>query len=123
MFDTLAPMIDALAGRLAALVAAVVESADLAVLTGWVRAVGATARSTRAVAALTAWPVRRALRPTGIQEDQMSDPNRDDSPENLERLRTELERRMGAVAGSFETKGLCIVPGRWPVACPDPAIP
>ena len=50
----------------------------------------------------------------GSNEDEMRD--RDDSPENLERLRTELESRLSELDAAFEQKGLSVEPGRWPTA-------
>lgn len=49
-------------------------------------------------------------------EDEMRD--RDDSPENLERLRAELESRLSELDAVLDKKGLSVEPGCWPTARP-----
>ncbi|NBB53340.1 hypothetical protein GVN24_34235 [Rhizobium sp. CRIBSB] len=77
------------------------------------------ARAALSVARLT----ESIRRPAGhrLHEDEMSIDDRDDSPENLERLRGSLEPRLRALAAAFEAKGLAFVPGGWPVARPGGA--
>ena len=79
------------------------------------RAVGVLARSVRAVAALSRSPRARSARPP--EEDEMK--HRDDSPENLERMRAELEARLDRLNAVFEAKGIVVAPGCWPTPRTD----
>lgn len=76
------------------------------------RAVGVLARSVRAVTALSPSLRRRGARLP--EEDEMK--HRDDSPENLERMRIELEARLGRLNATLEAKGIVVAPGCWPTA-------
>ena len=76
------------------------------------RAIELTARCADRVEKMThlAPPKRK----TETCEDKLSEHDRDDSPENLERIRNELERSLSVVEAGFEKKGLVMRPGRWP---------
>lgn len=101
LFETLAPIID---DAVAALKAAPLTPGDVAAVEKRVRAVGVIARSARAVAALAGSP----RRPSGPkdQEEEMGEHERDDSPENLARLRAELESRLDSLHAVIEAKRL-----------------
>jgi hypothetical protein len=88
------------------------ERGDLAGAERQARIVGVIARTARGVAALT--PAARSARAPGAGEDEMK--HRDDSPENLERMRAELEARLDRLSAVLEAKGLVVEPGCWPVA-------
>jgi hypothetical protein len=79
------------------------------------RAVGVFARSVRAVVALS--PPLRSGGDRPLEEDEMK--HRDDSPENLERMRAELEARLDRLNAVLESKGIVVEPGCWPTARPD----
>lgn len=79
------------------------------------RAVGVFARSVRAVVALS--PPSRPSGDRQLEEDEMK--HRDDSPENLERMRAELEARLDRLNAVLEAKGIVVEPGCWPAARPD----
>ena len=79
------------------------------------RAVGVFARSVRAVVALS--PPPRSGGDRQPEEDEMK--HRDDSPENLERMRDELEARLDRLNAVLESKGIVVEPGCWPTARPD----
>ncbi len=85
---------------------------DLAAAVRRVRAVGVFARSVRAVVALS--PPLRSDGNRQAEEDEMK--HRDDSPENLERMRAELESRLDRLNAVLEAKGIVVEPGCWPVA-------
>lgn len=87
---------------------------DLAAAVRRVRAVGVFARSVRAVVVLS--PPSRSGGDRQLEEDEMK--HRDDSPENLERMRTELEARLDRLNAVLEAKGIVVAPGCWPVARP-----
>lgn len=87
---------------------------DLAAAVRRVRAVGVFARSVRAVVMLS--PPSRSGGDRQLEEDEMK--HRDDSPENLERMRTELEARLDRLNAVLEAKGIVVEPGCWPVARP-----
>jgi hypothetical protein len=76
-----------------------------------VRAVGVFARSGRAVVALSP-PLKSGGRQ--LEEGEMK--HRDDTPENLERMRAELETRLDRLNAVLESKGIVVEPGCWPVA-------
>lgn len=80
-----------------------------------IRAVGTAARSVRAVVALS--PSSRSRGDRQPEEDEMQ--NRDDSPENLERLRADLQDRLDRLNAVFEAKGIVVEPGCWPAARAD----
>ena len=80
-----------------------------------IRSVGVAARSVRAVVALSPSSRPRGERPP--EEDEMK--HRDDSPENLERMRAELEARLDRLNGVLEAKGIVVEPGCWPTARSD----
>ncbi len=88
---------------------------DLAAAERRVRAVGVFARSVRAVVALS--PPLRSGGDCQLEEDEMK--HRDDSPENLERMRADLETRLDRLNAVLESKGVVVEPGCWPVARPD----
>ena len=88
---------------------------DLGAAERWVRAVGVFARSVRAVVALS--PPSRSGGDRQLEEDEMK--HRDDSPENLERMRAELEARLDRLNAVLEAKGIVVEPGCWPTARPD----
>ncbi len=85
---------------------------DLGAAERRVRAVGVFARSVRAVVALS--PSSRSGGDRQLEEDEMKP--RDDSPENLERMRAELEARLDRLNAVLEAKGIVVEPGCWPVA-------
>lgn len=70
--------------------------------------------------------LKRALKTSGLRlgsteaEDDMTDHERDDSPENLERLRTELGSRLDRLHGLIEQKRLADDAKRGPAACGGP---
>ena len=88
---------------------------DLAAAVRRVRAVGVFSRSVRAVVALS--PLSRSGGDRQLEEDEMK--HRDDSPENLERMRAELEARLDRLNAVLESKGIVVEPGCWPTARPD----
>lgn len=87
---------------------------DVAAAVRRIRAVGVVARSVRAVVALS--PPSRSRGDRQPEEDEMK--HRDDSPENLERMRTELGARLDRLNAVLEAKGIVVEPGCWPVARP-----
>lgn len=88
---------------------------DLVVAARRIRAVGAAARSVRAVRALS--PSPRSGGDRQPEEDEMK--HRDDSPENLKRMRAELEARLDRLNAVLESKGVVVEPGCWPTARTD----
>lgn len=107
--DMLMPIID----RGVLVVAASVPApGDVAEVERQARTVGVIARSAKAIVALT--PVQGDARDPGLEEDEMR--NRDDSPENLERMRAELEARLDRLSAVLEAKGIVVEPGCWPTA-------
>ena len=110
--DRLMPLIDksvdVLEGR-------PLERDDMAGAERQARTVGVIARSARAVQALIPTP-RDAAGPEA-EEDEMK--HRDDSPEHLDRLRSELEARLDRLNAVLEAKGIRVEPGCWPVARSD----
>ena len=88
---------------------------DVAEVERQARTVGVIARTGRAIVALT--PAAGGARDPGVKEDEMK--NRDDSPENLERMRAELETRLDRLNAVLEAKGIVVEPGCWPTARPD----
>jgi len=103
----LMPVIDR---SVAVLLDTVPAKGDVAAAEKQARAVGVIARSARAVVALT-------LETSGTaepeaEEDEMK--HRDDSPENLERLRAELDTRLDRLNAVLEAKGIVVEPGCWP---------
>lgn len=99
----------------AVLKAATPEAGDLSAAVRRVRAVGVFARSVRAVVALS--PPPRSGGGRQLEEDEMK--HRDDSPENLERMRADLETRLDRLNAVLEAKGIVIEPGCWPTARAD----
>jgi hypothetical protein len=87
---------------------------DLAAAERRARTVGVLARSVRAVVAMIPAPRRSDSR---TEEDEMK--HRDDSPENLERMRAELEARLDRLNAVLESKGIVVEPGCWPTARAD----
>ena len=85
---------------------------DVAGVERQARTVGVIARSARAIMALT--PPSDGASGAAMEEDEMKD--RDDSPENLERMRAELETRLDRLNAVLESKGIVVEPGCWPVA-------
>lgn len=83
---------------------------DVAEVERQARTAGVIARSARAV--LTLIPASGGASGAGAEEDEMK--HRDDSPENLERMRTELETRLDRLNAVLEAKGIVIEPGCWP---------
>jgi hypothetical protein len=107
--DMLMPIID----RGVLVVAASVPApGDVAEVERQARTVGVIARSAKAIVVLT--PVQGGARDPGLEEDEMR--NRDDSPENLERMRAELEARLDRLNAVLEAKGIVVEPGCWPTA-------
>lgn len=106
------PIID---DRVAVLAAEPANAGDLAGLEKQVRIVGVIARSAKAVVALT--PAPKNVSDPDPEEDEMK--HRDDSPENLERMRADLEVRLDHLGAAFESKGLALEAGCWPVARPE----
>lgn len=88
---------------------------DVAEVERQARTVGVIARSTRAVVALI--PASGGASGSEAEEDEMK--HRDDSPENLERMRVELEARLDRLNAVLEAKGIVVEPGCWPVARTD----
>lgn len=91
------------------------EPGDVAEVERQARTVGVIARSGRAIVALT--PAPSGVKDAGVEEDEMK--NRDDSPENLERMRAELETRLARLDAVLEAKGIVVEPGCWPTARSD----
>jgi hypothetical protein len=107
--DMLMPIID----RGVLVVAASVPApGDVAEVERQARTVGVIARSAKAIVVLT--PVQGGARDPGLEEDEMR--NRDDSPENLERMQAELEARLDRLNAVLEAKGIVVEPGCWPTA-------
>jgi hypothetical protein len=106
--DDLMAIMDA---DLAVVKAAAPTSGDLAAAERRVRTVGVFARSGRAVVALSP-PLQSGGRQ--LEEGEMK--HRDDTPENLERMRAELETRLDRLNAVLEAKGIVVEPGCWPVA-------
>ena len=106
--DDLMAIIDA---DLAAIKAAAPTSDDPGAAERRVRAVGVFARSVRAVVALSSLPQSGGRQ---LEEGEMK--HRDDTPENLERMRAELETRLDRLSAVLESKGIVVEPGCWPVA-------
>lgn len=109
--DQLMPMIDESVAVMKPMTPA---AGDLAAAERRARAVGVVARSVRAVVAMSP-PTRRSDRRP--EEDEMK--HRDDSPENLERMRAELEARLNRLNAVLESKGIVVEPGCWPTARTD----
>lgn len=84
----------------------------------FVRAIELTAKAGRGVAALARAMERGGRGAAAGAEEDMADDDFDDSPQGLERVRDELEERLGDLDGRFEHKGLAFHPGSWPVARP-----
>ena len=91
------------------------ETGDLGAAERRARTVGVFARSVRAVVALS--PPPRSGGDRQLEEGEMK--HRDDSPENLERMRAELETRLDRLNAVLESKGIVVEPGCWPTARPD----
>lgn len=91
------------------------EAGDLAAAVRRTRAVGVFARSVRAVVALS--PPSRSGGGRQSEEDEMK--HRDDSPENLERIRADLETRLDRLNAVLEAKGIVVEPGCWPGPRPE----
>ena len=106
--DDLMAIIDA---DLAVLNAAAPTAGDLVAAERRVRAAGVFARSGRAVVALSSSPQSGGRQ---LEEGEMK--HRDDTPENLERMRAELETRLDRLNAVLESKGIVVEPGCWPVA-------
>ena len=106
--DDLMAIIDA---DLAVLKAAAPTADDLVAAERRVRAAGVFARSGRAVVALSSSP-----QSGGRQREEGEMKHRDDTPENLERMRAELETRLDRLNAVLESKGIVVEPGCWPVA-------
>lgn len=106
--DDLMAIIDA---DLAVLKAAAPTADDLVAAERRVRAAGVFARSGRAVVALSSSPQSGGQQ---LEEGEMK--HRDDTPENLERMRAELETRLDRLNAVLESKGIVVEPGCWPVA-------
>jgi hypothetical protein len=106
--DDLMAIIDA---DLAVLKAAAPTAGDLVAAERRVRAAGVFARSGRAVVALSSSPQSGVRQ---LEEGEMK--HRDDTPENLERMRAELETRLDRLNAVLESKGIVVEPGCWPVA-------
>lgn len=107
VLEALKPVID---DCVAAVTADTLTHGDVAGAERKARAVGVIARSARAVASLAPKPPSR---PAAKQEDDMIDDDRDDSPESLDRIRTELESRLDGLRAVIETKRLaCEAGGR-----------
>ena len=106
--DDLMAIIDA---DLAVLKAAAPTADDLVAAERRVRAAGVFARSGRAVVALSSSPQSGGRQ---LEEGEMK--HRDDTPENLERMRAELETRLDRLNAVLESKGIVVEPGCWPVA-------
>lgn len=100
--------------QMAALNAVETKPGDLLAAQRMLRAVELGVRAAKATAAMVTPPASPDRGQT--TEDEMID--RDDSPENLERLRAELESRLSELDAAFEQKGLSVEPGRWPTARP-----
>jgi hypothetical protein len=106
--DDLMAIIDA---DLAVLKAAAPTAGDLLAAERRVRAAGVFARTGRAVVALSSSPQSGGQQ---LEEGEMK--HRDDTPENLERMRAELETRLDRLNAVLESKGIVVEPGCWPVA-------
>lgn len=109
--DAFMPMIDE---SVAVLRAVALAPGDMGAAVARARAVGVMARSVRAVVGMVP-TTRRADRQ--VEEDEMK--HRDDSPENLERMRADLEARLDRLNSVLESKGIVVEPGCWPTARPE----
>jgi hypothetical protein len=94
-----------------ALDAVPLEPGDVMAVQRYVRSVELVARAARAVAALIVSPGRsRAV--AAETEDDMNDDDRDDSPETLDRIRSELESRLDRLHAVIEAKRVACLAGR-----------
>lgn len=110
VMQDLRPQIDAAVKRIKT---TPVEAGDLA-LERRMRLIGVVARTVKAVIALAG----KTPRGGGTQqEDEMK--HRDDSPENLERLRARVDADVDRLSAMLEQKGMVVPAGEWPVARPD----
>ena len=91
------------------------EQGDVAGAERQARTVGVIARSARVVQALV--PAPRGGDDPKAEENEMK--HRDDSPENLERMRAELEARLDRLNAVLESKGMVVEPGCWPTVRPE----
>ena len=107
--EQLMPILDR---EVAALATAKPSVDDLAGIERRSRTVGVIARSAKSVVVMT--PASRSVSEPEPEEDEMK--HRDDSPENLERIRVELEARLDRLNATLEAKGIVVEPGCWPTA-------
>lgn len=107
--EKLMPVLDR---EVAALVTAKPSIEDLPGIERRSRIVGVIARSAKAVVVMT--PAPGNMSEPGPEEDEMKD--RDDSPENLERIRADLAARLDLLDATLEAKGIVVEPGCWPTA-------
>jgi len=118
LFDDLKPEVEA---AVANLKASRPKAGDLLQVQRFVRAIEIVARcGQRLVSLQVARPAKAARTTAPKPEDDMIDDDADDSPETLDRLRADLERRLGRVRALLDTKGLVVEPGCWPTARPRP---
>ena len=94
-----------------AVVAAADAPADVAEAEKRARAVGVLARTAKAVAALKSRPARKTL-----DEDEMSEDDRDVSDAELAGLQAEFFARVDHLVGGFERKSLAAGLGREPAS-------
>ena len=81
------------------------EVGDALAVQRYVRAITLLGSATRTIALLDILPSKTA-QGADTAEDSMADHERDDSPENLDRLRDELESRLARLNGIVEQKRL-----------------
>lgn len=118
LFDDLKPEVDAAVVNLKSNRP---KAGDLVQLQRFVRAIEIIARCGQRLVALQVPKATRAARTaTPKSEDGMTDDDADDSPETLDQMRVELERRLDRINGMLERKGLVVEPGCWPKARPLP---
>ena len=107
VFDRLKALTD----QAIAVVAAAAAPADTAEAEKRARAVGVLARTAKAVAALRSRPARKTL-----DEDEMSEDDRDVSDAELVGLQAEFFARIDHLVGGFERKSLAAGLAREPAA-------
>ena len=114
LFDDLKPEVDFAVGHLKSNRP---EGGDLLKLQRFARTIEIIARSGERLVTLQVPKAVKAPRTASPKsEENMTDDDADDSPETLDRLRADLERRLHRVRTLLDTKGLVVEPGCWPVA-------
>lgn len=114
LYEDLQPLVgEKLAGHLKA---TELEPGDSLAAQRYARAIDLTVKCGLTLSTLQISKGTRAAAPKS--EDDMSDDDADDSPETLDRLRADLERRLARVQSLLDRKGLVVEPGCWPTSRP-----